>query len=91
MSVIVVFVNEEVFILTGASSGIGRGTAIHLSTLGCRLVLAGRDAAALQVLISDFYVYCVISISRLGKPRTSVLSYLLYRVVQKNATTFNKS
>ena len=77
------------FLLTGASSGIGRGTAIHLSTLGCRLVLAGRDAAALQVLISDFYVYC--AISRLGKPRTSVLSYLLYRVVQKNGTTFNKS
>lgn len=65
MSVIVVVVNEAVFILTGASSGIGRGTAIHLSTLGCRLVLAGRDAAALQVIISDFYVYCVISISRL--------------------------
>ena len=77
MSVIVVFVNEGVFILTGASSGIGRGTAIHFSTLGCRLVFAGRDAAALQVLISDFYVYC--DISRLGKPRTSMLSCLFYK------------
>ena len=89
MSVIVVFVNEAVFMLTGASSGIGRGTAIHLSTLGCRLVLAGRDAAALQVLIS--YSMFIVSSQDLGSHKT--VCYHIYYIgwSKKNGTTFNKS
>lgn len=34
---------------TGASSGIGRGTAILFASLGSRLVLSGRDQTELQV------------------------------------------
>jgi short-subunit dehydrogenase len=43
-------VAERAIIITGASSGIGRATAQHLSTLGARLVLASRDATALHGL-----------------------------------------
>ncbi len=41
---------DRVIIITGASSGIGRETAMHLSTLGARLVLAARDNEALSTL-----------------------------------------
>jgi short-subunit dehydrogenase len=41
---------DRVIIITGASSGIGRETATHLSTLGARLVLAARNAEALRTL-----------------------------------------
>lgn len=36
------------FLVTGASSGIGRETAVLLSRLGARLALAGRNAARLE-------------------------------------------
>lgn len=39
---------DRVIIITGASSGIGRATARHLSDLGAKLVLAARDADALR-------------------------------------------
>jgi NADP-dependent 3-hydroxy acid dehydrogenase YdfG len=41
---------DRVIIITGASAGIGRETAAHLSALGARLVLAARDAEALRTL-----------------------------------------
>jgi NADP-dependent 3-hydroxy acid dehydrogenase YdfG len=33
----------KVVIVTGSSSGIGEGTAIHLSKLGAQLVVTGRN------------------------------------------------
>ena len=41
------FVATDIF--EGASSGIGRGVAIHLASLGAKLVITGRDAQQLQV------------------------------------------
>jgi NAD(P)-dependent dehydrogenase (short-subunit alcohol dehydrogenase family) len=39
---------HPVVIITGAGSGIGRATAIDLSSRGCRIVLNGRRQAALE-------------------------------------------
>ena len=39
----------SVYIPSGASSGIGRSTAIHFASLGSKLAIAGRDAGKLQV------------------------------------------
>ncbi|MDR3576656.1 MAG: SDR family oxidoreductase [Anaerolineaceae bacterium] len=39
---------DNVVIITGASSGIGRQLAFHLAPQGARLVLAARDAARLE-------------------------------------------
>jgi len=36
------------FLITGASSGMGRATAIYLSTLGANLVITGRNFAELE-------------------------------------------
>ena len=40
--------NGQVAIVTGASSGIGRDTALELARHGVRLVLASRNGAALE-------------------------------------------
>lgn len=34
---------------TGASSGIGRATAVHFASLGARVVISGRNADSIQV------------------------------------------
>jgi len=38
-----------VVLYVGASSGIGRATAIHFASLGSRLALCGRNEVNLQV------------------------------------------
>lgn len=43
----------KVILLTGASSGIGAATAVHLSKLGARLSLSGRNLANLEKVAKD--------------------------------------
>ena len=38
----------KVVLITGASSGIGAGAAVHLAGLGSRLALVGRKQEALE-------------------------------------------
>jgi NAD(P)-dependent dehydrogenase (short-subunit alcohol dehydrogenase family) len=45
--------SDRVVLVTGASSGIGRDTAILLSELGARLVLTGRDSGRLNHTFSE--------------------------------------
>ena len=40
----------KVVLITGASSGIGEGTAIHMASLGCKLSLIARNLEALNAV-----------------------------------------
>ncbi len=39
---------NKIVLIAGASSGIGEGTAHHFASLGSKLALVGRKAAALE-------------------------------------------
>jgi len=43
----------KVVLVTGASSGIGAGTARHLAGLGCRLALVARNQSALESVATE--------------------------------------
>ncbi|HYC60275.1 MAG TPA: SDR family oxidoreductase [Thermoanaerobaculia bacterium] len=46
-------IDHSVVVITGASSGIGRATAIELASRGATLVLASRDAVALEDVVAE--------------------------------------
>ena len=46
--------HDPVFLITGASSGIGEATARQASLAGYRVVLAARSADKLEALVSEF-------------------------------------
>jgi NADP-dependent 3-hydroxy acid dehydrogenase YdfG len=45
--------NDRVFLITGASTGIGAATARHAAQAGCRLVLAARSLDKLEALAEE--------------------------------------
>src|SRR5438128_644670 len=45
-------IHKQTIVITGASSGIGRATAIELARYGCKLVLASRQKEALDEVVS---------------------------------------
>lgn len=44
---------SKVAVVTGAARGIGKATALRLASAGCRVVLSGRNAAALDAVASE--------------------------------------
>jgi NADP-dependent 3-hydroxy acid dehydrogenase YdfG len=46
-------IEDKVVVITGASGGIGRATAVGLAGRGARLVLGGRTAAALDEVVEE--------------------------------------
>ncbi|KAG8239199.1 hypothetical protein J437_LFUL018564 [Ladona fulva] len=43
----------KVALITGASSGIGKGAALHFAKLGCRLLLSGRKVENLNLVAEE--------------------------------------
>ncbi len=58
--------SEQVVVLTGASSGVGRGTALQLAEHGPTVVAAASNAEALDTLTAE--------VERLGGTITTVAS-----------------
>lgn len=50
MPVMISFASEQVFVVTGASSGIGESVALALNGLGAAVIAIGRDAARLSAV-----------------------------------------
>lgn len=45
--------NQQVIVITGASQGIGRETALQMATRGASLILAARNEEALSELVKQ--------------------------------------
>lgn len=78
---------DKVVVITGASSGIGRATALEFARLGYSLVLAARRESALQALEQE----CI----RLGGraiafPIDVTYEFDVYRMVEKAIMEFGK-
>ena len=54
---------EKTVLITGASQGIGRETALLLAAEGCNLVLVSRDAARLEDLAGTIRTHHGVSVS----------------------------
>jgi NADP-dependent 3-hydroxy acid dehydrogenase YdfG len=52
-------IKDRVFIVTGASSGIGLSTAIAMSERGAKVALLARSTDALQELAQSFPAACL--------------------------------
>lgn len=62
-------------LITGASSGIGRATAIYLDSLGARLVLVGRNEEQLKVTqasLKNESVTCIMDVSDIENIETLI-------------------
>ncbi len=80
-------INRQTIVITGASSGIGRATAIELARFGCKLVLAARGKDTLNEVVD----VC----NRLGATAigivTDVTNAEAMQQLAKDACTFGKS
>ena len=72
---------DKVIIVTGASSGIGRATALEFARQGSKVVIAARSAERLATLekeITDIgteTLACVTDVTRGGLPETRGKNY----------------
>ena len=66
-------INEQVVVITGASSGIGRAAALDFGKLGAKVVAAARDELGLQSLVEENRLAAV-GARRFSKSATSPIS-----------------